>query len=170
MKTLSDVAGAKIDEVFIGSCMTNIGHFRAASKLLEGKRDIPVKLWVAPPTKMDQKQLTEEGHYGVFGTAGARTEMPGCSLCMGNQAQVREGATVMSTSTRNFPNRLGKNTNVYLGSAELAAICSRLGKIPTKDEYMADMGVLTANGDKIYQYMNFDQIEDFKEVADTVQM
>jgi aconitate hydratase 2/2-methylisocitrate dehydratase len=148
--------------------MTNIGHFRAASKLLEGKRDIPVKLWVAPPTKMDQKQLTEEGHYGVFGTAGARTEMPGCSLCMGNQAQVREGATVMSTSTRNFPNRLGKNTNVYLGSAELAAICSRLGKIPSKEEYMADMGVLTANSDKIYQYMNFDQIEDFKQVADTV--
>ncbi|PLQ00744.1 bifunctional aconitate hydratase 2/2-methylisocitrate dehydratase [Cupriavidus pauculus] len=168
VKTLSDVAGAKIDEVFIGSCMTNIGHFRAASKLLEGKRDIPVKLWVAPPTKMDQKQLTEEGHYGVFGTAGARTEMPGCSLCMGNQAQVREGATVMSTSTRNFPNRLGKNTNVYLGSAELAAICSRLGRIPNKEEYMADMGVLTANGDKIYKYMNFDQIEDFKEVADTV--
>jgi len=170
VKTLSDVAGAKIDEVFIGSCMTNIGHFRAASKLLEGKRDIPVKLWVAPPTKMDQKQLTEEGHYGVFGTAGARTEMPGCSLCMGNQAQVREGATVMSTSTRNFPNRLGKNTNVYLGSAELAAICSRLGKIPSKDEYMADMGVLSANGDKIYKYMNFDQIQDFKEVADTVKM
>ena len=168
VKTLSDVAGAKIDEVFIGSCMTNIGHFRAASKLLEGKRDIPVKLWVAPPTKMDQKQLTEEGHYGVFGTAGARTEMPGCSLCMGNQAQVREGATVMSTSTRNFPNRLGKNTNVYLGSAELAAICSRLGRIPNKEEYMADMGVLSANGDKIYKYMNFDQIEDFKEVADTV--
>ncbi|WP_454738467.1 bifunctional aconitate hydratase 2/2-methylisocitrate dehydratase [Cupriavidus necator] len=168
VKTLSDVAGAKIDEVFIGSCMTNIGHFRAASKLLEGKRDIPVKLWVAPPTKMDQKQLTEEGHYGVFGTAGARTEMPGCSLCMGNQAQVREGATVMSTSTRNFPNRLGKNTNVYLGSAELAAICSRLGRIPSKEEYMADMGVLNANGDKIYKYMNFDQIEDFKEVADGV--
>ncbi|MGO4762549.1 bifunctional aconitate hydratase 2/2-methylisocitrate dehydratase [Cupriavidus sp. 2KB_3] len=168
VKTLAEVAGAKIDEVFIGSCMTNIGHFRAASKLLEGKRDIPVKLWVAPPTKMDQKQLTEEGHYGVFGTAGARTEMPGCSLCMGNQAQVREGATVMSTSTRNFPNRLGKNTNVYLGSAELAAICSRLGRIPNKEEYMADMGVLTANSDKIYQYMNFDQIEDFKDVADTV--
>jgi aconitate hydratase 2/2-methylisocitrate dehydratase len=119
---------------------------------------------------MDQKQLTEEGHYGVFGTAGARTEMPGCSLCMGNQAQVREGATVMSTSTRNFPNRLGKNTNVYLGSAELAAICSRLGKIPTREEYMADMGVLNANGDKIYQYMNFDKIEDFKEVADSVTM
>jgi len=168
VKTLSEVAGAKIDEVFIGSCMTNIGHFRAASKLLEGKRDIPVKLWVAPPTKMDQKQLTEEGHYGVFGTAGARTEMPGCSLCMGNQAQVREGATVMSTSTRNFPNRLGKNTNVYLGSAELAAICSRLGKIPSKEEYMADIGVINANGDKIYKYMNFDQIEDFKDVADSV--
>jgi aconitate hydratase 2/2-methylisocitrate dehydratase len=168
VKTLSDVAGAKIDEVFIGSCMTNIGHFRAASKLLENKRDIPVKLWVAPPTKMDQKQLTEEGHYGVLGTAGARMEMPGCSLCMGNQAQVREGATVMSTSTRNFPNRLGKNTNVYLGSAELAAICSRLGRIPTREEYMADMGVLNANGDKIYKYMNFDQIEDFKSVADKV--
>jgi aconitate hydratase 2/2-methylisocitrate dehydratase len=168
VKTLSDVAGAKIDEVFIGSCMTNIGHFRAASKLLEGKRDIPVKLWVAPPTKMDAQQLTEEGHYGVLGVAGARMEMPGCSLCMGNQAQVREGATVMSTSTRNFPNRLGKNTNVYLGSAELAAICSRLGRIPTKDEYMADIGVINANGDKIYKYMNFDQIADFKDVADKV--
>jgi aconitate hydratase 2/2-methylisocitrate dehydratase len=168
VKTLSDVAGAKIDEVFIGSCMTNIGHFRAASKLLEGKRDIPVKLWVAPPTKMDAKQLTEEGHYGVLGTAGARMEMPGCSLCMGNQAQVREGATVMSTSTRNFPNRLGKNTNVYLGSAELAAICSRLGRIPTRAEYMADMGVLNASSDQIYQYMNFDKIADFRSVADTV--
>ena len=161
VKTLSQVAGAKIDEVFIGSCMTNIGHFRAASKLLEGKRDIPVKLWIAPPTKMDAKQLTEEGHYGVFGSAGARTEMPGCSLCMGNQAQVREGATVMSTSTRNFPNRLGKNTNVYLGSAELAAICSRLGRIPTKAEYMADMGVINAEGQKIYQYLNFDKLDDY---------
>ena len=161
VKTLSHVAGAKIDEVFIGSCMTNIGHFRAASKLLEGKRDIPVKLWIAPPTKMDAKQLTEEGHYGVFGSAGARTEMPGCSLCMGNQAQVREGATVMSTSTRNFPNRLGKNTNVYLGSAELAAICSRLGRIPTKAEYMADMGVINAEGQKIYQYLNFDKLDDY---------
>ncbi len=168
VKTLSDVAGAKIDEVFIGSCMTNIGHFRAASKLLEGKRDIPVKLWVAPPTKMDAKQLTEEGHYGVFGTAGARTEMPGCSLCMGNQAQVREGATVMSTSTRNFPNRLGKNTNVYLGSAELASICSKLGRIPTKEEYMVDMGVLTAASGQIYQYLNFDKIQDYTDVADKV--
>uniref|UniRef100_UPI0040470880 bifunctional aconitate hydratase 2/2-methylisocitrate dehydratase n=2 Tax=Orrella sp. TaxID=1921583 RepID=UPI0040470880 len=169
VKTLSDVAGAKIDEVFIGSCMTNIGHFRAASKLLEGKRDIPVKLWVAPPTKMDAQQLTEEGHYGVFGSAGARTEMPGCSLCMGNQAQVREGATVMSTSTRNFPNRLGKNTNVYLGSAELAAICSRLGRIPTREEYMTDMGVINSNGEQIYQYLNFDQIADYKDVADTIE-
>ncbi len=141
VKTLSDVSGAVIDEVFIGSCMTNIGHFRAASKLLEGKRDIPTKLWVAPPTKMDAAELTKEGHYGTFGTAGARMEMPGCSLCMGNQAQVKEGATVFSTSTRNFPNRLGRNSNVYLGSAELAAICSRLGRIPTKAEYMADVGV-----------------------------
>jgi aconitate hydratase 2 / 2-methylisocitrate dehydratase len=168
VKTLSEVSGAVIDEVFIGSCMTNIGHFRAASKLLEGKRDIPTKLWVAPPTKMDAAELTKEGHYGTFGTAGARMEMPGCSLCMGNQAQVKEGATVFSTSTRNFPNRLGKNSNVYLGSAELAAICSRLGRIPTKAEYMADMGVLSANGAEIYRYMNFDQIEDYKEVADTV--
>ncbi|MDP4077649.1 bifunctional aconitate hydratase 2/2-methylisocitrate dehydratase [Acidovorax sp. A1169] len=167
-KTLSDVAGAAIDEVFIGSCMTNIGHFRAASKLLEGKRDIPVKLWMAPPTKMDAHQLTEEGHYGVFGAAGARMEMPGCSLCMGNQAQVKEGATVMSTSTRNFPNRLGKNTNVYLGSAELSAICSKLGRIPSKEEYLADMGVLNQNGDKIYKYLNFDQIAEFKDVADGV--
>jgi aconitate hydratase 2 / 2-methylisocitrate dehydratase len=168
VKTLSDVAGAKIDEVFIGSCMTNIGHFRAASKLLEGKRDIPVKLWMAPPTKMDAKQLTEEGHYGVLGSAGARMEMPGCSLCMGNQAQVKEGATVMSTSTRNFPNRLGKNSNVYLGSAELAAICSKLGRIPTKDEYMADMGVLAASSGKIYQYLNFDKVKDYSDAADTV--
>ncbi len=169
VKTLSDVSGATIDEVFIGSCMTNIGHFRAASKLLEGKRDIPVKLWVAPPTKMDEKQLTEEGHYGVFGTAGARTEMPGCSLCMGNQAQVREGATVMSTSTRNFPNRLGRNSNVYLGSAELAAICSRLGRIPTKEEYMADIGVINTSSAEVYRYLNFDQIDDYRTVAEQVQ-
>lgn len=167
-KTLSDVAGATIDEVFIGSCMTNIGHFRAAAKLLEGKRDIPTRLWVAPPTKMDAAELTKEGHYGTFGAAGARMEMPGCSLCMGNQAQIREGATAMSTSTRNFPNRLGRNTNVYLGSAELAAICSRLGRIPTREEYMADIGVVNANGEKIYRYMNFDQIGEYKDVADTV--
>jgi len=164
-KLLSDVAGAKIDEVFIGSCMTNIGHFRAASKLLEGKRDIPVKLWIAPPTKMDAAELTREGHYGVFGAAGARTEMPGCSLCMGNQAQVREGATVVSTSTRNFPNRLGKNTNVYLASAELAAIASKLGRIPTLSEYQADMGVINKDGSKIYQYLNFDRIEAYADIA-----
>ena len=168
VKTLSDVAGAAIDEVFIGSCMTNIGHFRAAAKLLEGKRDIPTRLWVAPPTKMDASELTKEGHYGTFGTAGARMEMPGCSLCMGNQAQAREGATVFSTSTRNFPNRLGRNTNVYLGSAELAAICSRLGRIPTRAEYMADIGVINEQGAEIYRYMNFDQIADYKDVADSV--
>jgi len=168
VKTLSEVSGSVIDEVFIGSCMTNIGHFRAASKLLEGRRDIPVKLWVAPPTKMDAKQLTEEGHYGVLGTAGARMEMPGCSLCMGNQAQVKEGATVFSTSTRNFPNRLGKNSNVYLGSAELAAICSRLGKIPTKEEYMAGMGVIDKSSDTIYQYLNFDRLKDFSDKAESV--
>ncbi len=164
-KLLSQVAGTKIDEVFIGSCMTNIGHFRAASKLLEGKRDIPVKLWIAPPTKMDAAELTKEGHYGVFGTAGARTEMPGCSLCMGNQAQVREGATVVSTSTRNFPNRLGKNALVYLASAELAAIASKLGRIPTLAEYQADMGVINKDGSQIYKYMNFDQISEYAETA-----
>ena len=166
VKTLSEVAGAKIDEVFIGSCMTNIGHFRAASKLLENKRDIPVKLWVAPPTKMDAKKLSDEGHYGVLGSAGARMEMPGCSLCMGNQAQVKEGATVFSTSTRNFPNRLGKNSNVYLGSAELAAICSKLGRIPTREEYLLDMGVLTAASDTVYQYLNFDKIEEFTSASE----
>ena len=167
-KTLSDVAGDKIDEVFIGSCMTNIGHFRAASKLLEGKRDIPVKLWIAPPTKMDAAQLTEEGHYGTFGTAGARMEMPGCSLCMGNQAQVRQGATVMSTSTRNFPNRLGKDANVYLGSAELAAICSKLGRIPTKAEYLAEISALNKDSANIYKYMNFNEMAEFNEKADSV--
>jgi len=168
VKTLSDVAGAKIDEVFIGSCMTNIGHFRAASKLLENRRDIPVKLWMAPPTKMDAKQLSEEGHYGVLGSAGARMEMPGCSLCMGNQAQVKEGATVFSTSTRNFPNRLGKNSNVYLGSAELAAICSKLGRIPTKAEYLTDMSVLTAASATVYQYLNFDRVDDYVKAAASV--
>ena len=150
--------------------MPRIGDCGAASQLLEGKRDIPVKLWVAPPTKMDAKQLTEEGHYGVLGSAGARMEMPGCSLCMGNQAQVKEGATVFSTSTRNFPNRLGKNSFVYLGSAELAAVCSKMGKIPTREEYLADIGVLDAASKDIYKYMNFDQIDDFSKVADGVQV
>ena len=164
-KLMSEVSGTKIDEVFIGSCMTNIGHFRAASKLLEGRRDIPVKLWVAPPTKMDAAELTKEGHYGVFGAAGARTEMPGCSLCMGNQAQVREGATVVSTSTRNFPNRLGKNTNVFLASAEVAAISSKLGRIPTVEEYQSSMTEINKDGSQIYKYMNFDKIEEYAEVA-----
>jgi aconitate hydratase 2/2-methylisocitrate dehydratase len=167
-KYLSEVTGTKIDEVFIGSCMTNIGHFRAASTLLAGKGEIPVKLWVAPPTKMDQAELTKEGHYANFGSAGARTEMPGCSLCMGNQAQVKEGATVVSTSTRNFPNRLGKNTNVYLASAELAAIASRLGRLPTVAEYHADMGVINKDASKVYRYMNFDQIEEYADVAKEV--
>ena len=168
VKFMSEVSGTKIDEVFIGSCMTNIGHFRAASKLLEGKSDIPVRLWMAPPTKMDAQELTNEGHYGVLGRAGARMEMPGCSLCMGNQAQVREGATVMSTSTRNFPNRLGKNTNVFLGSAELAAICSKLGKIPTIEEYQANIGIINEQGDQIYRYMNFNEIDSYNEVAEKV--
>lgn len=167
-KTLSDVSGTKIDEAFIGSCMTNIGHFRAAAKLLGGARDIPVKLWVAPPTKMDQSELVKEGHYATFGAAGARTEMPGCSLCMGNQAQVREGATVMSTSTRNFPNRLGKNTNVFLGSAELAAVCSKLGRIPTLAEYQEAMGIINKDAASVYRYMNFDQIEEYKDAAGKV--
>ena len=168
VKLLSEVAGDKIDEVFVGSCMTNIGHFRAASKLLEGKSDIPVRLWIAPPTKMDQHVLTEEGHYGVLGRTGARMEMPGCSLCMGNQAQIRKGSTAMSTSTRNFPNRLGIDTRVYLGSAELASVCALLGKIPTPAEYMEHQGVISKNADEIYRYMNFDQIKEFKDVADTV--
>ena len=168
VKFMSEVSGTKIDEVFIGSCMTNIGHFRAAGKLLEGKSDIPVRLWVAPPTKMDAQQLTEEGYYGILGRSGARMEMPGCSLCMGNQAQVREGATVMSTSTRNFPNRLGKNTFVYLGSAELAAICSKLGKIPTVEEYQANIGIINEKGDEVYRYMNFNEIDSYKDVAEKV--
>ncbi|MBI2310912.1 MAG: bifunctional aconitate hydratase 2/2-methylisocitrate dehydratase [Betaproteobacteria bacterium] len=165
VKLLSEVAGDRIDEVFVGSCMTNIGHFRAAGKLLDGKSDIPVRLWVAPPTRMDQQVLTEEGYYGVLGRAGARMEMPGCSLCMGNQAQIRKGSTAMSTSTRNFPNRLGLDTRVYLGSAELAAICAVLGKIPTLEEYMAHIGVINQKASDIYRYMNFDQIADFSEVA-----
>ncbi|MCB1889509.1 MAG: aconitate hydratase B, partial [Rhodocyclaceae bacterium] len=170
VKTLSDVAGAKIDEVFIGSCMTNIGHFRAAGKVLEGKSDIPTRLWIAPPTKMDAMILNEEGYYSVLGKSGARMEMPGCSLCMGNQAQIRKGSTAMSTSTRNFPNRLGIDTQVYLGSAELAAVCALMGKIPSTAEYMAQVEALGAKAGEVYRYMNFDQIQDFREVADTVEV
>jgi len=170
IKPLSAVAGDKIDEVFIGSCMTNIGHFRAAGKVLDGKADIPTRLWIAPPTKMDAMILNEEGYYGVLGKSGARMEMPGCSLCMGNQAQIRKGSTAMSTSTRNFPNRLGIDTNVYLGSAELAAVCALTGKIPTVAEYQAYVEVVNQKAGDIYRYMNFDQIAEFKEVADTVEI
>ncbi|HNQ48811.1 MAG TPA: bifunctional aconitate hydratase 2/2-methylisocitrate dehydratase [Hydrogenophilus thermoluteolus] len=168
VKLLSEVAGDKIDEVFIGSCMTNIGHFRAAAKVLEGKNDIPTRLWIAPPTKMDEMILREEGVYGVLGRVGARLEMPGCSLCMGNQAQIKRGSTAMSTSTRNFPNRLGLDTRVYLGSAELAAACALLGRIPTVEEYMALMQPVSAQALNIYRYMNFDQIPEFAEVAKQV--
>ena len=148
--------------------MTNIGHFRAAGKLLEKSVSLPTRLWVAPPTKMDQNQLIEEGYYGTFGKVGARTEMPGCSLCMGNQARVAEGATVVSTSTRNFPNRLGNGANVFLSSAELAAVCSLLGKIPSVEEYKQYAGVIEANGADAYRYLNFNQMESYQELADTV--
>ncbi len=168
VKLLSDVSGVKIDEVFIGSCMTNIGHFRAAAKVLDGKSDIPTRLWIAPPTKMDAAILNEEGYYSVLGKSGARMEMPGCSLCMGNQAQVRKGSTAMSTSTRNFPNRLGIDTQVYLGSAELAAVCALMGKIPTVAEYLEQVSGINAKSADIYRYMNFDQIPAFRELADTV--
>ena len=168
VKLLSEVAGTRIDEVFIGSCMTNIGHFRAAGQLLEGKTDLPTRLWIAPPTKMDQALLTAEGYYGILGRTGARMEMPGCSLCMGNQAQIRKGATAISTSTRNFPNRLGIDTQVYLGSAELASVCALLGRIPTLAEYQETVAQLAAKSGKIYRYMNFDQIPEFRDIADTV--
>jgi len=168
VKLLSEVSGTKIDEVFIGSCMTNIGHFRAAGKVLEGKSDIPTRLWIAPPTKMDAMILNEEGYYAILGKSGARMEMPGCSLCMGNQAQIRKGSTAMSTSTRNFPNRLGIDTFVYLGSAELASICALMGKIPTVAEYMEGVKAVNAKAADVYRYMNFDKIPAFKELADTV--
>ncbi|MEI8571728.1 bifunctional aconitate hydratase 2/2-methylisocitrate dehydratase [Methylomonas sp. LW13] len=168
IKPLSEVAGTKIDEVFIGSCMTNIGHFRAAGKLLEKAGALPTRLWVAPPTKMDQNQLVEEGYYGTFGKVGARTEMPGCSLCMGNQARVAEGSTVVSTSTRNFPNRLGNGANVYLSSAELAAVCSLLGKIPTVAEYMQYAASIEQTSADTYRYLNFDQIDSYQDKAKEV--
>jgi aconitate hydratase 2/2-methylisocitrate dehydratase len=160
VKTLSDVAGEKIDEVFIGSCMTNIGHYRAASKVLEDAGLLSTKLWVAPPTRMDEAQLREEGVYGVLGRSGARMEMPGCSLCMGNQARVADKATVFSTSTRNFDNRLGKDARVYLGSAELAAVCARLGRIPGAEEYLALVqDKIAPLADNIYRYLNFNQMD-----------
>ena len=164
IKTLSAVAGTKIDEVFLGSCMTNIGHFRAAGKLLEKQKgELPTRLWVAPPTKMDQSQLIEEGYYSTFGKAGARMEMPGCSLCMGNQARVAENSTVVSTSTRNFPNRLGNGANVFLSSAELAAVCSILGKIPTFEEYMFYAEQISETAEDTYRYLNFNQMNSYQE-------
>ncbi|SDU00312.1 aconitase [Pseudomonas pohangensis] len=166
-RLLSTVQGEKIDEVFIGSCMTNIGHFRAAGKLLEKvKGGIPTRLWLSPPTKMDAHQLTEEGYYGIYGKAGARMEMPGCSLCMGNQARVEANATVVSTSTRNFPNRLGDGANVYLASAELAAVASILGKLPTVEEYLGYAADIDSMAADVYRYLSFDQIAEFRESAE----
>ena len=167
VKALSEVTGTKIDEVFIGSCMTNIGHFRAAAEVLKQvDGSLPTRLWVAPPTKMDEHQLTEEGIYNIFGTSGARTEMPGCSLCMGNQARVAANSTVVSTSTRNFPNRLGQGADVYLASSELAAVSAALGKIPTMSEYMKYMSEIDTMSDEIYRYLNFDEITEFIEASD----
>ncbi|MGI9948128.1 bifunctional aconitate hydratase 2/2-methylisocitrate dehydratase [Vibrio hyugaensis] len=168
-RLLSDVQGTKIDEVFIGSCMTNIGHFRAAGKLLDKfNGQLDTRLWVAPPTKMDRDQLTEEGYYGIYGRAGVRIETPGCSLCMGNQARVADKATVMSTSTRNFPNRLGTGANVYLSSAELAAVGAILGKIPTKEEYLSYMDQIDATAADTYRYLNFHKMEQYTKKADDV--
>jgi aconitate hydratase 2/2-methylisocitrate dehydratase len=166
-RLLSSVAGDKVDEVFIGSCMTNIGHFRAAGKLLQQhKGGISTRMWLAPPTKMDEHQLMEEGYYNIFGAAGARTEMPGCSLCMGNQARVAANSTVLSTSTRNFPNRLGDGANVYLTSAELAAVGAILGKLPSPAEYLEYASNIDAMADEIYRYLNFDQISEFQKNAE----
>ena len=167
-RLLSEVAGDKVDEVFIGSCMTNIGHFRAAGKLLEQVKpgELKAKFWIVPPTRMDEHTLMEEGYYNIYGRAGARTEMPGCSLCMGNQARVQPGCTVLSTSTRNFPNRLGDGANVYLTSAELASVGGLLGRLPTPEEYLEYAGQLDSMSDEIYRYMNFDQIESFQKAAE----
>lgn len=162
IKPLSEVVGDKIDEVFIGSCMTNIGHYRAAAKVLEGQGATPTRLWIAPPTRMDESQLRDEGVYSTFGLAGARTEVPGCSLCMGNQARVADKATVFSTSTRNFDNRMGKDARVYLGSAELAAVCAKLGRMPSPAEYLETVGNKLSNTAEIYKYLNFNQMTDYK--------
>ena len=168
IKPLSAVVGDKIDEVFIGSCMTNIGHYRAAAKVLDGAGNIPTRLWIAPPTRMDEAQLRDEGVYSTFGVAGARTEVPGCSLCMGNQARVADKATVFSTSTRNFDNRMGKDARVYLGSAELAAVCAKLGRMPTHAEYLETVGNKLANTAEIYKYLNFHQMTEYKAALDTL--
>lgn len=168
-RLLSEVQGDKIDEVFIGSCMTNIGHFRAAGKLLARfNGTIPTRLWLAPPTKMDAKLLSDEGYYSIYGKSGVRIEVPGCSLCMGNQARVADGATVVSTSTRNFPNRLGQGANVYLASAELSAVSALLGKLPTPSEYLDFVQNLQQDKDDTYRYMNFDQMNSYIQKADNV--
>ena len=165
-RLLSEVQGDRVDEVFIGSCMTNIGHFRAAGELLQAHgAPVSTRMWICPPTRMDEHQLMEEGYYAIFGKAGARTEMPGCSLCMGNQARVAPKSTVLSTSTRNFPNRLGEGANVYLTSAELAAVGALLGKLPTPDEYLEYANKIDSMADEIYRYMNFDQVVAFQQLA-----
>ncbi|MEW8221321.1 MAG: bifunctional aconitate hydratase 2/2-methylisocitrate dehydratase [Candidatus Thiodiazotropha taylori] len=166
VKPLSEIAGTKIDEVFIGSCMTNIGHFRATAKLLEASGEsIPTRLWLAPPTKMDEQQLMEEGVYNIYASAGARTEMPGCSLCMGNQARIAAGSTAVSTSTRNFPNRLGQGSDVFLSSAELAAVAAVMGRLPTVEEYMAYASKIDSMAPEIYKYLNFDKMGEYVESA-----
>ena len=166
IKPLSEVSKTKIDEVFIGSCMTNIGHFRAAGNLLKQAKEVPTTLWIVPPTKMDEHQLIEENYYKIFKNSGARTEVPGCSLCMGNQARVEDNATVVSTSTRNFPNRLGKGADVFLASAELAAISSILGYLPSLEEYQKYMQEINTMGPEVYRYLNFNEIASYKEAAD----
>ena len=170
IKPLSEVANTKIQEVFIGSCMTNIGHFRAAGKLLKDTSSLPTRLWISPPTRMDKFQLEQEGFYDIFKKAGVRTEVPGCSLCMGNQARVEPNATVVSTSTRNFPNRLGDGADVYLASAELAAISSILGKLPTNDEYQSFMSEINTMSADIFRYMNFNEIKSYKDAADNAKL
>ena len=167
---LSEVQDTKIDEVFIGSCMTNIGHFRAAGQLLKKYKEIPTRLWVVPPTKMDEKQLIEEGIYNVFGVAGARTEVPGCSLCMGNQARVAPNSTVISTSTRNFPNRLGDGADVFLGSAELSAVSAVLGKLPSPGEYLEIMKEIDTMSGEIYRYLNFNEIKSYVDQANDAEI
>lgn len=170
-KLLSEVAGTKIDEVFIGSCMTNIGHYRAAGKMLgQFEGQLPTRLWIAPPTKMDQEQLIKEGFYATYGKVGARTEMPGCSLCMGNQARVADNCTVVSTSTRNFPNRLGKGANCFLASAELSAVAAILGRLPTPEEYLKYYTELGKDMANTYKYLNFDKVESYQEAADEVKI
>lgn len=168
-RLLSEVQGNKIDEVFIGSCMTNIGHFRAAGKLLsQVNGEINTRLWLAPPTKMDAARLSEEGYYNIYGRSGARTEMPGCSLCMGNQAHVRPNSSVVSTSTRNFPNRLGQGANVYLASVELASVAAILGRLPSPQEYLEAVATLDEQHNEVYRYLNFDQLPNYVQKVESV--